>query len=73
VVEAPLGAYPTSLFPWHGYDGAFITDYLAACRDPEAFAGFWRDRVMAPEDGPALVDANGGAATLLRIRAGGAS
>jgi glutaconate CoA-transferase subunit A len=72
VVEAPLGAYPTSLFPWHGYDGAFITAYLAACRDPEAFTAFWRDRVMAPEDGPAMVDANGGAATLLRIRSAGA-
>jgi glutaconate CoA-transferase subunit A len=71
VVEAPLGAYPTSLFPWHGYDGAFVTEYLAACRDPETFAPFWRDRVMAPEDGPALVDANGGAATLLRIRSAG--
>lgn len=71
VVEAPLGAYPTSLFPWHGYDGAFITEYLAACRDTEAFGAFWRDRVMAPADGPALVDANGGAATLLRIRAAG--
>jgi glutaconate CoA-transferase subunit A len=71
VVEAPLGAYPTSLFPWHGYDGAFVTEYLAACRDPEAFAAFWRDRVIAPEDGPGLVDANGGAATLLRIRAAG--
>jgi len=71
VVEAPLGAYPTSLFPWHGYDGAFVAEYLAACRDPEEFAVFWRDRVMAPEDGPAMVDANGGAATLLRIRAAG--
>lgn len=71
VVEAPFGAYPTSLFPWHGYDGVFITEYLAACRDPEAFGAFWRDRVMAPADGPALLDANGGAATLLRIRAAG--
>jgi glutaconate CoA-transferase subunit A len=73
VVEAPLGAYPTSLFPWHGYDGAFVAEYLAACRDADAFAAFWRDRVMAPADGPAMVDANGGAATLLRIRARGAS
>jgi glutaconate CoA-transferase subunit A len=73
VVEAPLGAYPTSLFPWHGYDGAFIAEYLAACRDAEAFGEFWRDRVMAPADGPALVDANGGAATLLRIRAAGSA
>jgi glutaconate CoA-transferase subunit A len=73
VVEAPLGAYPTSLFPWHGYDGAFITEYLAASRDPATFEAFWRDRVMAPGDGPALVDANGGAATLLRIRAAGAA
>jgi glutaconate CoA-transferase, subunit A len=69
VVEAPLGAYPTALFPWHGYDGGFVTDYLAACRDAETFAAFWRDRVVAPPDGPALVDANGGAGTLLRIRA----
>jgi glutaconate CoA-transferase subunit A len=72
VVEAPLGAYPTSLFPWHGYDGDFVRAYLAACRDEAQFARFWRDRVLAPEDGPALVDANGGAATLLRIRERGA-
>jgi glutaconate CoA-transferase subunit A len=71
VVEAPLGAYPTSLFPWHSYDGEFIRDYLAACRDPEEFDTFWRERVVGPEDGPALVDANGGAATLLRITAEG--
>lgn len=71
VVEAPLGAYPTSLFPWHSYDGEFIRDYLAASRDPEGFGAFWRERVMEPQDGPALVDANGGAATLLRITAEG--
>jgi glutaconate CoA-transferase, subunit A len=69
VVEAPLGAYPTASFPRHGYDGAFVRDYLAAARDPAAFAGFMRDRVLGPADGPALVDANGGAATLLGIRA----
>jgi glutaconate CoA-transferase subunit A len=68
VVEAPLGAYPTASFPRHGYDGGFVRAYLAAARDPAAFAGFMRERVLEPPDGPALVDANGGAATLLGIR-----
>jgi hypothetical protein len=59
------------MFPCHGYDDAFVTESPAGCRDPETFAHLWRDRVMDPEDGPALVDANGGAATLLRIRSAG--
>ena len=68
VVEAPLGAYPTASFPRHGYDGAFVRAYAAAARDPDGFARFLRERVLDPPDAPALVDRNGGAATLLAIR-----
>jgi len=69
VVEAPLGAYPTSCFPDYRYDEAFLRAYLDAARDAETFRAFWGTRVIGPVGGPALVDANGGAATLLRIRA----
>lgn len=68
VVEAPLGAYPTSSFPEYRYDGDFVAAYLAAAGNPARFEAFFRDRVVTPVGGPALVDANGGAATLLRIR-----
>jgi glutaconate CoA-transferase, subunit A len=68
VVEAPLGAYPTASYPRHGYDGAFVRAYLEAARDPARFGRFMRERVLDPPDAPALVDANGGAATLLALR-----
>jgi glutaconate CoA-transferase subunit A len=70
VVEAPWGAYPSSLFPTYTHDREFFEAYSAAAMtpDPEAFAKFWAARVVDPPDHGAFLDANGGASTLLRIR-----
>jgi hypothetical protein len=35
---------------------------------PDAFASFWDERVVAPADHGAFLDANGGATTLLRVK-----
>lgn len=68
VAEVPWGAYPTSCFPAYTHDAAFFTAYQAAARDPDGFQQFWKERVLGPESHTALLDANGGAATLLEIR-----
>lgn len=68
VVEVPWGAYPTSLFPEYGHDRAFFQEYLAATADHETWSQFWKERVVAPDDQPSFLDANGGASTLLDIR-----
>jgi glutaconate CoA-transferase subunit A len=67
VTEAPYGAYPTSNFPEYTYDARFFDDYTRSARDPEAWSRFFEDRVTAPADQGALLDANGGPATLLEI------
>ena len=67
VVEAPWGAYPTSCFPDYGHHKEFFTDYLAATADLETWSAFWKERIDAPEDQAAFLDANGGAATILDI------
>ena len=68
VVEAPWGAYPTSLFPEYTHDRVFYGDYSKAARDPNDFATFWKDRVVGPDTQGTFLEANGGAETLLRIR-----
>jgi len=68
VVEAPWGAYPTSCFPFYGYDGDFLREYAAAHREPASAEEFWRRRVAEPETHADFLDANGGARALLAIR-----
>jgi glutaconate CoA-transferase subunit A len=70
VVEVPWGAYPSSMFPSYTHDKAFFEGYSAAAmsREDGCFDRFWDERVVAPEGHGAYLDANGGAATLLRIR-----
>jgi glutaconate CoA-transferase subunit A len=70
VVEVPWGAYPSSMFPTYTHDREFFEAYSAAAmsREPEAFDAFWSQRVTEPAGHGAFLDANGGAATLLRIR-----
>ncbi len=68
VVEVPWGAYPTSCFPTYTHDAAFFNAYVAAARDPESFASFFKERVVAPGTQAEFLDANGGARTLLDIR-----
>lgn len=67
VVEAPWGAYPTSNFPEYGHHKGFFTDYLAATREPETWSAFWKERIEAPNDQAAFLEANGGAGTILDI------
>ncbi len=67
VVAAPWGAYPTSSYPEYGHHKEFYTDYLAAWREPEEWSRFWKERIEAPDDQAAFIDANGGAATILDI------
>ncbi len=69
VVEVPWGAYPSSMYPTYTHDKVFFEGYSAAAmsRDEHEFESFWRDHVVAPEGHGAYLDANGGAATLLRI------
>jgi glutaconate CoA-transferase, subunit A len=69
VVESPWGAYPSSMFPDYTHDRAFFEGYSsAALASAEDFAAFWDRRVVGPESHGDFLDANGGAATLLRIR-----
>lgn len=68
VAPAPYGAFPTACFPSYGYDGDFVRAYLAASRDSEAWKAFFEDRIAGPADQGQLLDANGGAATLLRLQ-----
>ena len=67
VATAPYGAWPTACFPEYAYDGEFVADYLAASRDPASWASFLSERIAGPPDQGALLDANGGAGTLLRL------
>ena len=69
VVEVPWGAYPSSMFPDYTHDREFFEGYTkAAMTSPDAFASFWDERVVAPADHGAFLDANGGTATLLRVK-----
>lgn len=67
VVEAPWGAYPSSLFPTYIHDKDFFEAYSGAANSG-GFDDFWNERVVAPDSHAAYLDANGGASTLLRIR-----
>jgi glutaconate CoA-transferase subunit A len=70
VVEAPWGAYPSSMFPSYTHDRRFFDEYTKAAMAPtdDEFAAFWDARVVGPESHGAFLDANGGAATLLSIQ-----
>jgi len=46
VVEAPLGAWPTSCAGDYGYDKAFITSYVAAATTQHGFDAFLREHVL---------------------------
>lgn len=70
VVEMPWGAYPTSLFPEYTHHSAYFEDYLEATGDADSWSRHWKERVLAPDDQGAFIDANGGAATILDIRSG---
>jgi glutaconate CoA-transferase subunit A len=70
VVEMPWGAYPTSLFPEYTHHSAYFEDYLEATGDADSWSRHWKERVLAPDDQGAFIDANGGAATILDIRTG---
>ncbi len=67
VVEAPYGAFPTSLFPNYGHRSAFFDDYSTAARDPQTFKAFFAERVTGPPTWRDFLDANGGAGALLDI------
>lgn len=67
VAEAPWGAYPTSCLGEYGYDPGFLQSYVAASRDKDGWASFWRDRVVAPKSTGAFIDANGGARVLTEL------
>ena len=57
------------MFPDYTHDREFFEGYTkAAMTSPDAFASFWDERVVAPADHGAFLDANGGAATLLRVK-----
>ncbi len=66
-MEAPWGAYPTSCFPDYGHHKDFFTDYLKATREPEDWSRFFKERIEAPDDQAAFLDANGGASTIIDI------
>ncbi len=68
VAEVPWGAYPTSCFPKYGHDKAFFSAYSKAARNPECFRTFWDSRLAGPDTHAAFLQANGGAATVNRIR-----
>lgn len=69
VAEVPWGAYPSSMFPTYTHDREFFEGYSRAAmsREPDDFDRFWSSRVVGPEAHGDYLDANGGAATLLRI------
>jgi glutaconate CoA-transferase subunit A len=69
VVEVPWGAYPSSMYPIYTHDKEFFESYSAAAlsRNAEEWPEFWSSRVTEPDRHGSYLDANGGAATLLRI------
>ena len=69
LAEVPWGAYPSSMFPNYIHDKDFFNAYSAAAmsRDDDAFSSFWNERVIEPDAQGDYLDANGGAATLMRI------
>jgi glutaconate CoA-transferase subunit A len=68
VVEVPWGAYPSSCFPEYVHDREFYAAYSGAAAKPELFREFWTQRVQNPESHADFIHAQGGTATLLRIR-----
>ena len=46
VVEAPIGAWPTSCAGLYGYDAAVLEQLLAASDDPEALRAFVDERIL---------------------------
>jgi glutaconate CoA-transferase, subunit A len=48
VVEAPGGAWPLSCVGRYDFDAAYLADYVAASRDPDALAAFIRERILEP-------------------------
>lgn len=48
VVEAPQGAWPFSCAGLYDYDTAYLSDYLAASRDPDTLRAFVTDRILTP-------------------------
>jgi len=68
VIEVPWGAYPTSCFPKYTHDKEFFTAYSKAATDPGQFNDFWTDRLAGPATHAAFLQANGGVATVMRIR-----
>ena len=51
VVEVPWGAYPSSMLPdLHARRGSSSTPTRGGQRDPESFASFFKERVVAPAD-----------------------
>jgi len=68
VIEVPWGAYPTSCFPKYTHDKEFFAAYSKAATDPEQFNVFWTDRLAGPATHAAFLQANGGVATVMRIR-----
>jgi hypothetical protein len=48
VVEAPGGAWPLSCVRRYDFDAAYLADYVAASRDPDALAAFIRERILEP-------------------------
>ena len=69
LAEVPWGAYPSSMFPNYIHDKDFFNAYSAAAmsRDDDAFSSFWNERVIEPDAQGDYLDANGGAAPLMRI------
>ena len=53
VVAAPGGAWPFSCTPDYGYDAAYLADWVAAARDPEAAREFIANHILAPTPVPA--------------------
>jgi glutaconate CoA-transferase subunit A len=57
VVEAPLGAHPTSCYPHYAYDRAHLREWVAAARSDDGVAAYL-DRYLAGDEA-AYLDAVG--------------
>ncbi len=65
VIEAPLGAHPTSCSPRYGIDAEHIAAYNASAKDPEAWEAYRKQFLDVSED--AYIAAVGGAERIQSI------
>lgn len=50
VIEAPKGAHPTSCAPAYGTDEAFVAEYAASAKSPEAWEAFRSEWLTLPDE-----------------------